>query len=279
VGDAGAALDADAAVAAAVAEEARRWAYEVDLLLAERVHDRPVAGPVDVALPDQVSVSQLVTLRRDPAALAGRLRRPMPAAPDPQSRRGTAFHRWLEQRFGTGRLLDLDELPGASDEDAATDDRLAELQATFLASDWAGRTPYQVEVPFATVVEGVVIRGRMDAVYADADGGYDVVDWKTGRRPAGRTAAEAAVQLGAYRLAWAELAGVPVERIRAAFYYVADDVTVRPADLIDAAGLHQLITSLPITTDNPTDHDRDDDRNDVRNIDRNHDQHGDRLPE
>ena len=36
----------------------------------------------------------------------------MPAAPAPQARRGTAFHAWLEERFGAAKLVDLDELPG-----------------------------------------------------------------------------------------------------------------------------------------------------------------------
>jgi DNA helicase-2/ATP-dependent DNA helicase PcrA len=46
-------------------------------------------------------------------------------------------------------------------------------------------------------------------------------------------------------VAWAELAGVPVDRVRAAFHYVADGVTVRPADLLDLAGLTSLLVSLP----------------------------------
>jgi DNA helicase-2/ATP-dependent DNA helicase PcrA len=33
--------------------------------------------------------------------------------------------------------------------------------------------------------------------------------------------------------------------VRAAFYYVPDDVTVRPADLLDGAGLAGLIEELP----------------------------------
>jgi DNA helicase-2/ATP-dependent DNA helicase PcrA len=86
----------------------------------------------------------------------------------------------------------------------------------------------------------------MDAVFQDPDGGYDVVDWKTGRRPgAGRDADAAAIQLAAYRLAWAELAGIPVERVRAAFHYVREGATVRPADLLDAAGLTALLTRVP----------------------------------
>src|SRR5262249_23166993 len=129
------------------------------------------------------------------------------------------------------------------------DSVLAELQATFLASVWADRMPVAVEVGFATTVGGVVIRGRMDAVFADPDGGYDVVDWKTGRRPHGEYARAAAVQLGACRLAWGDRAGVRVDKVRGAFYYVQDDVTVRPADLIDADGLVNLIAAVPAATD------------------------------
>ncbi|MFG3711393.1 ATP-dependent helicase [Micromonospora sp. NPDC047730] len=227
-----------------------RWRREADLLLAERAELTRQGGAVEVALPGQLSVTQLVVLRRDPAALARALRRPVPTEPSPYARRGTAFHTWLEQRFGADRLLDLDELPGAADADAAPDEALAELQERFLSSEWADRVPVEVEVPFATVIAGVVVRGRMDAVFARPGGRFDVVDWKTGRQPAGPAAEVAAVQLAVYRLAWAELAGVPVERVGAAFHYVRDGVTVRPADLLDADGLTALITSVP---ENPAD--------------------------
>jgi DNA helicase-2/ATP-dependent DNA helicase PcrA len=226
--------------------QAAGWAHEVDMLLAERDRLARRDEPTEIALPGHLSVSQLVTLRRDPQGLARQLRRPMPSRPDPYSRRGTAFHLWLEQRFGASRLLDVDELPGAADEDAAPDEALTELQERFLASEWADRTPIEVEAPFATVVAGVVVRGRMDAVFADPGGRYDVVDWKTGRQPSGVEAQAAAVQLAAYRLAWAELAGVPVEHVRAAFHYVREGVTVRPADLLDAAGLAALLNSVPM---------------------------------
>ena len=45
--------------------------------------------------------------------------------------------------------------------------------------------------------------------------------------------------------AWSALAGVPVAQVRAAFYYVAHDQTVRPADLLDEAGLAALIEHVP----------------------------------
>ena len=56
-----------------------------------------------------------------------------------------------------------------------------------------------------------------------------------------------AVQLAAYRLAWVSfgLAAVLPE-VRAAFYYVRDDVTVRPADLLDGDYLAALIDDWPL---------------------------------
>jgi DNA helicase II / ATP-dependent DNA helicase PcrA len=225
------------------------WARDADLLLAERAQRRSDHG-VAVSLPGRIPVSALVTMARDPAALAEQVRRPMPRPPAPQARRGTEFHRWLEQRFGPRPLIDPDELLGAADEDAgaAADPDLAMLKARFEAGEWAERWPAEVEIPFETLIGDRLVRGRIDAVFADApEGGFDVMDWKTGRPPGSEDEGRAvAVQLAAYRLAWAALAGVPVSQVRAAFYYVRDDVTVRPADLLDEAGLAALIEAVPV---------------------------------
>ncbi|MEU4164264.1 ATP-dependent DNA helicase [Actinoplanes sp. NPDC026670] len=238
---------AEAADRAAAGEDPdiARWRREARLLLAERAERARKDGPIEVTVPAHLSVSQLVVLRRDPQSLARSLRRPLPHRPAPQARRGTAFHAWLEQRFGAVRLLDIDDLPGAADEGAADDAELAALQEAFLTGEWAERTPIEVEVPFATTIAGVVVRGRMDAVYADPDGRFDVIDWKTGRRPSGVEAEAAAVQLSAYRIAWASLAGVPVRKVRAGFHYVREQVTVRPADLMDVTELATLIEDIP----------------------------------
>ena len=224
------------------------WERDADLLLAERAQRRSDDG-VTVGLPRRLPVSSLVTVARDPAELAQQLRRPMPRPPAPQAQRGTEFHRWLEQRFGPQPLIDPDDLVGAEDADAELDgdEELAALRERFEGGEWARRWPYEVEVPFETLIGDRLIRGRIDAVFADAPGGgFDVVDWKTGRPPSSRAEEGAvAVQLAAYRLAWAALAGVPVEQVRAAFYYVRDDATVRPADLLDEAGLAALIEGVP----------------------------------
>ena len=63
-------------------------------------------------LPARLSVSSLVSLARDPAELARQVRRPMPRPPARQARKGTAFHQWLEQRYGQQRLIDDADLFG-----------------------------------------------------------------------------------------------------------------------------------------------------------------------
>ena len=246
--EAGAALVRGAHVLAAEparSERAARWAHDVDVLLAER--DRLASrDALDVSLPRQLSVSQLVELERDPQLLARRLRRPVPMEPTPWARRGTAFHQWLEQRWATTpALIDLDQLPGSADETAIDDAQLAELCSAFERSVWASRTPAFVEVPFEMVESGALVRGRMDAVFGSHETGWTVVDWKTGSRPSGAAAKAAAVQLAAYRLAWARLNNIPEERldrISAAFHYVRSNETISPADLLDAPGLAALIT-------------------------------------
>ena len=251
---AGRPADGDPAAGAALNDADRTlieaWQRDTELLLAERDEWRTEAAGA-VWLPPRLSVSSLVVMARDPAELARQIRRPMPRPPAPQARRRTAFHRWLEERFSQLRLIDPDDLLGAADDpgDQADGDSndLAVLREQFEAGGWGARWPLEVEVPFETLIAGRPVRGRIDAVFADAaEGGFDVVDWKTGQAPA--TAAEhqaVAVQLAAYRLAWAQLAGVPPGQVRAAFYYVRHDLTLRPADLLDEAGLAALIDRIP----------------------------------
>jgi DNA helicase-2/ATP-dependent DNA helicase PcrA len=104
-----------------------------------------------------------------------------------------------------------------------------------------------VEAPFALVLAGQVVRGRIDAVYVETGSGqtgdpaFLVVDWKTSRRD---DADE--LQLALYRLAWAELAGVPLERVRAAFYFVRSGRLVEPPELPDRAELERLVVLRPV---------------------------------
>jgi DNA helicase-2/ATP-dependent DNA helicase PcrA len=219
------------------------WAADVDALLDERAR---TAQPPVHPLPSGLSVSSLVDLARDPEHAAQRLTRRLPTRPEPHALLGNAFHDWVERFYGAERLFDLADLPGAADTDIAQRDaeELAVLQQAFLSSPWAARTPVAVEVPFEMAIGSRVVRGRIDAVFAESDGGATVVDWKTGERPRGAEAArQAAIQLGVYRLAWAALSGCDESLVRTAFHYVRARATVVPDVLPEPAELAALLES------------------------------------
>ena len=60
---------------------------------------------------------------------------------------------------------------------------MAGLQDAFLSTPYADLEPAKVEAPFLLVVDGRIVRGRVDAAY-ERDGRFEVVDFKTGRTPA-----------------------------------------------------------------------------------------------
>lgn len=229
----------DADVTAPVQGAATGWAAEAELLLERR---RRRSTTQDVHLPGHISASMFVDLSEDPAAVLAQLRRPVPQEPGISARKGTAFHAWVEEYFGTTGMLDLGEAPGS---DSHIDEAygLDHMVATFKESEWAHRAPAFVEVAVETRIADVVVRGRIDAVFRGADGRWDLVDWKTGRRPTGKQLDTRAVQLAVYRLAWARLKGVPLEDVSAAFYYVADDAVVRPHDLGTAEELENIVST------------------------------------
>ena len=199
---------------------------------------------LQVKLPTRMSVSTLVNLAEDPDALALNIRRPMPNHIDKFARRGTAFHLWIEAQYKDPQVLDEDDLYEVDSAQRNLDDLpLEELKTAWLASDWAKRDPAPggIEVPFETVLGGILLRGRIDAVYEN-DGQYEVVDWKTGKTKSGDDLAAAAIQLAMYRLAYSKLFGVKIENISAAFHYVGSNETVRPADLFDEDQLISIVT-------------------------------------
>lgn len=230
-------------------DEGDAWSADVDALLAER--ERIPEEP-NTALPGQLSVSNLVELGRDRGAALRRLHRRLPVRPDPNALLGTAFHDWVQRFYGAERLFDLEDLPGAVDGElaAAEAEELAELQAAFMASPWAARTPIDVEVPFEMALGEHVVRGRIDAVFADKDGGVTVLDWKTGAPPAGEDAQrQAAIQLGVYRLAVAALHGCPASSVRAVFHYVRSGRTVTPEVLPGRDELSALLAGPELGPD------------------------------
>jgi DNA helicase-2/ATP-dependent DNA helicase PcrA len=198
-----------------------------------------VAETLEVPLPGTLSATALMALREDPRAFAEQLARPMPRPPAPAARTGTRFHAWVEQFLGSRQevLLDLEDLSGRAAPDFADDPDLQELADRFREGPFADRKGAVLEQPFALVLAGQVVRGRIDAAFPEDDGSWLLVDWKTSRS---RSADP--LQLAVYRLAWAELHDLPLHRVRAAFCYVRDGRVVEVDDLPGREELEALLT-------------------------------------
>jgi DNA helicase-2/ATP-dependent DNA helicase PcrA len=216
---------------------------EIDLLLEER---RRLADRTDVTvlLPRHLSASAVVALASDPERFAAGLRRPMPEAPALAARRGTAFHAWIEQHYAKAAMVDILDLPGSADDDPGDDTELPAMKDLFLASKWAQRVPAEIEIAVETVLDGIAVRGRIDAVFPREGGGFTIVDWKTGAKPTGQVARSRALQLAAYRVAFARLRGLDLDEVDAAFYYAGTGETVWP-DLPGESELVDLLGSVP----------------------------------
>jgi len=229
-----AAADAVRAAAAAVPAQASR---DLRLLLAEREERRSGAAP---AAPTRIPASRFKDFAGDYAAASAAAARPLPERPYRQTRLGTLFHAWVEQRSGiTGAGASDDDGLWEKDEDAgavagADVAALGVLKERFLASEWAALQPIAVETEIDFTADDLLDDGRphvvickLDAVY-ERGGRIEIVDWKTGRPP--RTAAERAermLQLELYRRAYHAKHGTPLADIDVVLYYVADDIVLR----------------------------------------------------
>lgn len=124
----------------------------------------------------------------------------LPRRPSPAARRGVELHRRIElHNRGNIPLEDAEDIAY----DAVTEDPVGAggpgAFATFKTSRFGTILPLYVEVPFdLRVGEGAWVRGRIDAIYPDGEEGWEVVDFKSGRRSRDPAAL---VQLEAYALA------------------------------------------------------------------------------
>jgi DNA helicase-2/ATP-dependent DNA helicase PcrA len=179
-----------------------------------------------VRLPATLSASQLISLQSDRRRFLETLVRPMPAQPSAAADRGTAFHAWLETFYGQRGMFEPDSLPGSGDDSIYSDELLERLKESFTRGAFAERTPAHMEMPFALVIAGRTVRGRIDAIFAgdessDSARRWLVVDWKTGA-----VGSADPLQLHIYRHAWAHITGCSPDDVEAAFHYVSENETV-----------------------------------------------------
>ena len=210
---------------------------DIDLLLAER--DEALALANTVQLPVRVPASRFKDFVSDLPALTERYRRPMPQKPYKQTRNGTLFHSWVEARFGAAHLSeDLDSVDNQNESLAL--ESIEELKANFEASRWAKLEPLEIEREIQLTIRGNTFICKLDAVFETADG-VEIVDWKTGKKPKdAEDESLRALQLALYRLAYSRFSGLPLDKIAASFYFVADDSEVKPTRLLNEAELIEL---------------------------------------
>ena len=272
------AVHGESAIPESLRQQAVDWEREADLLLLMMGQTDPVLSD---QLPGHLSASTFIRLSEDPQGTVHQLMRPVPQRPSRAATIGTAVHALIEEHFGVASSADPLEAPDAEDtvgvdlpgsvaastapadpadlqeqdqftfEDAfeeseseldASVQRLWERFATseWGSDEWKDRI-WAVEYPVETHIEGVSLRGRIDAVFRteDEDGErWVLVDWKSGSRPKMATMQSRRFQLGLYRIAFSRIIGVDPERISTVFVYLGGKGVAEVWD-------HQIRGGLP----------------------------------
>jgi DNA helicase-2/ATP-dependent DNA helicase PcrA len=212
-----------------------------------------------------LSVSSLVQLATCPKQFYWTMVRPLPRRPSHAARLGQEIHRWIEIRsIGQQRLGDPDEQPDLGPEEihevpkASGAPSLSALKATWEASRFSEVRPRYTEQAFVVALPGgYLVRGRIDAIYVDEDGSWEIVDFKSGRQP-DAASPSSRLQLAIYALAAERVWGIPPERIKVTYFYLRDgaEVTRQASELdTDESTLLELFGAVeegrfaPIPTD------------------------------
>ncbi|HEX5949266.1 MAG TPA: ATP-dependent DNA helicase, partial [Actinomycetota bacterium] len=138
------------------------------------------------ATPTTLSVTGVIDYAKCPKLFYWSQVRPLPRRPNQRARLGSEVHRWIElQSRGQATLLDVDDLPDLSTEERLGEPEPAEgLREAWRRSRFADRVPLFTERPFLLYLDGMVVGGRIDAIFGEPEDAWEIVDYKTGRVPA-----------------------------------------------------------------------------------------------
>jgi DNA helicase II / ATP-dependent DNA helicase PcrA len=206
--------------------------------VARHLREREAAerGAVAPEVPVALSASAVIDYARCPKRFYWTSVRPLPRFSGPAARRGTEIHRWIERRgTGQGQLLEVDDTPDLTlDELSGEPGEIARLRERFLESRFADAIPLFAERPFLLRLGVRTVSGRIDAIFGAPDGPWEIVDWKTGQRPA-EDDPLAPLQLDVYGLACAEIWGKRPEDLTLTYFYLksGEEVT-HPMGELDA---------------------------------------------
>ena len=224
-----------APAAASALGPAEQQAFDVEAgrlrTLAAHLTEREMEPPSPPALPTTVSAGGIVDYATCPKRFYWSAVRPLPRFSGPAARVGTQVHAWIERRAsGQASLIELEESPDLTAEELAGEPgKVERLQQAFLSSRFAGVTPLWAERAFLLHVDGFVVSGRIDAVYGTPEGPWEIVDYKTGRKPEADDPL-AWLQLDVYALACTEVWRKRPEDLTLTYLYLAsNDEVTRPA--------------------------------------------------
>lgn len=202
---------------------------EIDLLLREQ--DDRLARLSVVDLPVRIPASRFKEFVKDIDAMAAKYLRPTPAKPYRATRTGTLFHSWVEEFL-------------VSEIDQTSPTSVASLAEIFKNSRFADLRDSEIEIEI-NLTNGVnTFVCKLDAVFKIGDR-YEIVDWKTGSPPESKEQErEMILQLALYRFAYSKLRGIPTDQIDVCFYFVADNVELRPDEVPEPEELMKLWEKL-----------------------------------
>ena len=189
-------------------------------------------GPSAERSPQAVGASDLITYVQCPKRFYWSRVRPLPRFSGPAARIGTEIHAWIERRArGQGQLLELEDRPDLTDEELAGDPgRIERLRESFLSSRFSGVSPLYAERAFLLRLGEFTVGGRIDAIFGSVDGPWEIVDWKTGRRPAADDPT-LGLQLDVYGLAAVEIWGkTPADLTLTYLYLASGEEASKPMD-------------------------------------------------
>ena len=204
----------------------------------ETLFSLPNPAAADVVAQDtRVSVTGLVTYADCPKRYYWSEVDRLPRRSSAAARRGTELHRRIELHsrgiMAFEELSDdlYDRVPGESEGDVGG----TRGWEAYENSRYATVTPRFIELPFELQLTGrdnstAWLRGRVDAVYPDGDSGWEIVDFKSGRRS---TRPSSIVQLQAYAVAATEAGfGAPApEQLSVSFVYLGDGLDVASSNV------------------------------------------------
>ena len=185
---------------------------EIDLLLKEQ--DDRIQRLSQVELPVRIPASKFKEFITDLPAQAARYLRPVPVQPYRATKAGTAFHSWVEDFI----ISEVDDAPKD----------IQQLTEIFKDSRFSNQSPADVEIEINLTRGTNTFVCKLDAVF-ESGNRSEIVDWKTGAAPKDKaTEQQMILQLALYRFAYSQLRQIPIEKIDVCFYFVGDNIELRP---------------------------------------------------